>query len=107
MSEEQEEPKVGEYAHKKGEVVLRPHEYDVILLNHAEDPTGILLIQRKNDPFAGMWAFPGGFIDEDASDADHVLLAGKDQAEDGHDEFMQQHRFGSDDAPLLVLRLRT
>ena len=30
MSEEQEEPKVGEYAHKKGEVVLRPHEYDGI-----------------------------------------------------------------------------
>lgn len=24
----------------------------------------VLLIKRKNDPFKGMWAFPGGFVDE-------------------------------------------
>jgi 8-oxo-dGTP diphosphatase len=25
----------------------------------------VLLIQRKKDPFAGLWAFPGGFVEED------------------------------------------
>lgn len=24
----------------------------------------ILLIKRKNDPYKGMWAFPGGFVDK-------------------------------------------
>jgi len=24
----------------------------------------VLLIQRKNEPFKGLWAFPGGFVDE-------------------------------------------
>ncbi|MDX1628181.1 MAG: NUDIX hydrolase [Fulvivirga sp.] len=25
----------------------------------------ILLIERKNDPYKGKWAFPGGFVEED------------------------------------------
>ena len=25
----------------------------------------LLLIQRKNDPFKGQWAFPGGFVEDD------------------------------------------
>lgn len=33
---------------------------DTILI--AEE--NVLLIKRKNEPFKGMWAFPGGFVDE-------------------------------------------
>jgi 8-oxo-dGTP diphosphatase len=30
----------------------------------------VLLIQRKKDPFAGTWALPGGFVDENEKLAD-------------------------------------
>jgi 8-oxo-dGTP diphosphatase len=36
---------------------------DVVLLA-GEAPRRILLIQRLNPPFDGMWALPGGFVDE-------------------------------------------
>ena len=38
---------------------------DIILLTLLNNKIHTLLIQRKNDPFAGCWAFPGGFVDED------------------------------------------
>ncbi len=36
-----------------------------------QDPVKLLLIKRKNEPFKGKWAIPGGFIgiDEDLDDA--------------------------------------
>lgn len=33
-------------------------------LDLAADDLKVLLIQRKKDPFAGRWAFPGGFVEE-------------------------------------------
>jgi len=38
---------------------------DVILINRGDDDAEILLIKRMNEPFAGKWAFPGGFMDMD------------------------------------------
>ncbi len=42
----------------------------IVFLCEAES-TKVLLIERKHEPFAGSWAFPGGFveIDEEIHDA--------------------------------------
>lgn len=38
---------------------------DLVLFRDGSDEREVLLIQRKGEPFAGMWAFPGGFVDQD------------------------------------------
>jgi 8-oxo-dGTP diphosphatase len=44
---------------------------DIIVFAEKRDETKVLLIERKNKPYKGCWAFPGGFvnIDETAEDA--------------------------------------
>ncbi len=44
---------------------------DVILTAGKQKATHLLLIERKNEPYKGLWALPGGFIemDEDLEDA--------------------------------------
>ena len=38
---------------------------DAVVFREMERQWQILLIQRKNEPFLGMWALPGGFVDMD------------------------------------------
>ena len=38
---------------------------DVVVSRMIDGQEHILLIQRKNDPFEGSWALPGGFLDMD------------------------------------------
>ncbi len=42
---------------------------DVAIVTREASPR-VLLIRRKNDPFAGSWALPGGFVDENERLAD-------------------------------------
>src|SRR6516162_9632623 len=37
---------------------------DVVIVSR-DKPPRVLLIRRKHEPFAGMWAIPGGFVDMD------------------------------------------
>jgi len=37
---------------------------DAVIFRKAGSGHEILFIQRKNDPFKGQWALPGGFVDE-------------------------------------------
>jgi 8-oxo-dGTP diphosphatase len=39
---------------------------DVVIVTTDAKPR-VLLIRRKNEPFAGRWAIPGGFVDMDES----------------------------------------
>ncbi|HEX6386894.1 MAG TPA: NUDIX domain-containing protein [Anaerolineae bacterium] len=40
---------------------------DVVIFSLVENDLQVLLVKRKNPPFAGMWAVPGGFVQLDES----------------------------------------
>ncbi|HLA56130.1 MAG TPA: NUDIX hydrolase [Flavobacterium sp.] len=49
---------------------------DAVVFKKNENGNELLLIKRKNEPFKGSWALPGGFVeeDEDLQDAAHREL---------------------------------
>lgn len=46
---------------------------DMLILDKSGSSPKILLIERRNDPFAGCWALPGGFVDENEDISDAAL----------------------------------
>lgn len=40
---------------------------DIAVFRGGAGDRELLLVKRGSDPFAGMWALPGGFVDEDES----------------------------------------
>ncbi len=43
----------------------------IVLLEESNQTPKVLLIKRRNDPYKGYWAFPGGFVDMDET-AEHA-----------------------------------
>lgn len=56
--------KCGSFINKKGKAYITPALTvdSAVVRNHGKDQQ-VLLIKRKNHPFAGCLAFPGGFVD--------------------------------------------
>jgi len=40
---------------------------DAVIFSGTVGKWKVVLIKRKNDPFSGCWALPGGFVDQDES----------------------------------------
>ncbi len=49
---------------------------DIVVFTLREEQLQVMLIQRRGEPYAGMWALPGGFVhvDESLEDAAHREL---------------------------------
>lgn len=66
---------------------------DVALVTR-EPASRVLLIQRKADPFAGKWALPGGFVDENEPLADAARRELKEETGVEQADLEQLHTFG-------------
>jgi len=57
----------------------------------------VLLIQRKNPPFEGLWALPGGFVDMDETPEMAVLRELKEETGIDNIQLKQFHTYGAID----------
>ncbi len=70
---------------------------DTICFRYAGDRLEILLIERKYDPFAGHWAFPGGFIEPDETTIDAARRELAEETGLRPDRFRQFRTYGGPD----------
>lgn len=67
---------------------------DVVIFTLRENDLQVLLIRRRNPPFAGMWAIPGGFVDIDES-LETAALRELEEETGVRDVYLEQfHTFG-------------
>ena len=68
---------------------------DIIIFRLADEKPEVLLIKRGNDPYKGMWALPGGFVDQD--EALEIAAFRELEEETGLKDILltQMHTFGN------------
>ena len=66
---------------------------DVVIVTRERTPR-VLLIRRKAEPFAGRWALPGGFVDQDERLIDAARRELKEETGLDYADLEQLHTFG-------------
>ena len=66
---------------------------DTVVVTRGASPR-VLLIRRKHNPFAGMWALPGGFVDMDETLEDAARRELFEETGIGVKKMEQLHTFG-------------
>ena len=67
---------------------------DLIIISETDASQKILLIERKNQPFKGMWALPGGFVDENEDLPDAAMRELKEETDIDNVSLIQIGAFG-------------
>jgi len=68
---------------------------DAVVFKEFESRMEVLLIQRKHDPFAGMWALPGGFVDMDETAEEAIKRELEEETSLRMDNLQQIHTFSA------------
>jgi 8-oxo-dGTP diphosphatase len=68
---------------------------DAVVFRRAPQKTELLLIQRGNEPFKGMWALPGGFLDMNETLEEAVQREVREETGLSGIDFRQLHAFSA------------
>ena len=68
---------------------------DAAVFRKLTDNFELLLIQRKNYPFEGMWALPGGFVDMDETCEEAVIRELEEETHLKMEKLEQLHTFST------------
>lgn len=68
---------------------------DIVVLHRSAEGVKILLIERRNNPYAGCWALPGGFVDENEDLADAAARELQEETSLVNLDLHQFHAFGT------------